>query len=105
MESYWKKVATYHKRYCVLYLVLPIIISLFYIFKWPTPASLLLEPLGLKMWSAGMTRGLVRLLHGDVRGAWDYNPLLFLVLVLGVLHLFVAPLVDKRGENDDTFTR
>lgn len=52
-----------------------------------------------------MTRGLVRLLHGDVRGAWDYNPLLFLVLVLGALHLFVAPLVDKKGENDDTFTR
>ena len=105
MECYWKKVVAYHKRYCVLYLVLPIIISLFYIFKWPTPISLLLEPLGLTAWSAGMTRALVRLLHSDVKGAWDYNPLIFLVLILGMLHVFVLPLIDKKGVCDDTFTR
>lgn len=95
----------YHRRYWFLYFWVGSSLSLFYMFQWPTPISLLLKPFGLTAWSAGMTRALVSLLHGDVRGAWDYNPLIFLVLVLGVMHLFVAPLMDKRGENDDTFTR
>lgn len=37
--------------------------------------------------SCGLTRATSRLLHGDVKGAWDYNPLVFpaLAAILGVL--------------------
>jgi len=34
--------------------------------------------------TCGATRGVLRLLHGDVAGAWQFNPLLFSVLAGGV---------------------
>lgn len=105
MASYWKCWCAYHKRYSRLYLLLVLTISLFYLLQWPTPISLMLKPLGLQVWSVGLTRALVRLLQGDFRGAWSYNPLIFLVVLLGLLHVGVAPLLEKKGGSDDTFTR
>ena len=39
--------------------------------------------------ACGMTRGMSRLLHGDLAGAWAYNPLVFVVAALMVVLLIV----------------
>ena len=33
-----------------------------------------------KPYSSGITRALSRLLHGDTKGAWEFNPLVYLVI-------------------------
>lgn len=37
---------------------------------------------GVRPYSSGLTRALSRLLHGDLDGAWAFNPLVFLVFPL-----------------------
>lgn len=42
---------------------------------------------GFRPYSSGMTRALSRLLHGDLEGAWAFNPLVYVVLplILGLI--------------------
>ena len=40
-------------------------------------------------YSMGQTRGLSRLLHGDFRGAWNYNKLVFILFVVMLFVLLV----------------
>ncbi len=35
---------------------------------------------GFKPYSSGITRAVSRLLHGDITGAWNFNPLVYLVI-------------------------
>jgi hypothetical protein len=56
---------------------------------WPTdrlsyiPVRSLWETvLHIRPYSSGMMRALSRLLHGDARGAWEFNPLAFPVLAV-----------------------
>lgn len=95
MVGYWKRVATYHRRYLVLYFLVGGAIYLFYYMKWQTPVSLLLGPLGLQAWSAGLTRASVRLLMGDWQGAWDFNPLIYPLVLLALVQVFLAPLLEQ----------
>lgn len=37
---------------------------------------------GFRPYSSGMTRALSRLMHGDLEGAWAFNPLVFAVFTL-----------------------
>lgn len=96
MTNYWKALTAYHKRYLALYLLVGGAIYLFYYMQWPTPLSLILEPLGRRSWGAGMTRASIKLLQGDWQAAWSYNPRFFLVMVLAAIQLFIMPLIDKK---------
>ncbi len=40
-----------------------------------------------KPYSSGITRAVSRLLHGDVTGAWEFNPLVYLVIPLALFIL------------------
>ncbi|MBL8159060.1 DUF2752 domain-containing protein [Candidatus Saccharibacteria bacterium] len=42
------------------------------------------QALGIPSPSIGLTRAYHLLLHGDVAGAWQRNPLIFLVLAIGL---------------------
>lgn len=37
---------------------------------------------GVRLYSSGLTRALSRLFHGDLEGAWAFNPLVFVVAPL-----------------------
>lgn len=61
---------------------------------WPTDRLGLLpvrsvweNAFGFRPYSSGMTRALSRLMHGDLEGAWAFNPLVFLVapLIVGLV--------------------
>ena len=40
-----------------------------------------------KPYSSGITRAVSRLLHGDFSGAWDFNPLVYLVIPVALFIL------------------
>lgn len=105
MLSYWGTLKTYHKRYLALYLWVGGAIYLFYLMNWPTPLSLLLKPLGVSSWSAGMTRASVQLLKGNWQAAWTYNPLLFVVIVLAGIQVFVLPVLTKQGLKGSSYNQ
>jgi hypothetical protein len=46
----------------------------------------------LKLYSSGMTRAMSRLFHGDIAGAWQFNKLVF-VVVLTMLVLIIINLI------------
>lgn len=72
-----------------LYLLVLVAVYGVYLLHLPTPLSLILRPFGLKAWSAGLTRASVRLLHLDWQGAWDYNPMIY-PLVVYIPNLFLS---------------
>lgn len=96
MKNYLTRLWFYHRRFFALYLILIIAIYGVYLLHLPTPISLILKPFGLQAWSAGLTRASVRLLHLDLRGAWDYNPLIFPLTVFIFYYLFLVPLFSKE---------
>lgn len=53
---------------------------------------------GFKPYSSGITRAVSRLLHGDSAGAWNFNPLVYLVIpiVLIILVKDVVYLIKTR---------
>ena len=65
MKNYFTRLWAYHQRFFRLYLLVFVAIYGVYLLHLPTPLSLILKPLGLKSWSAGLTRASVRLLHLD----------------------------------------
>lgn len=95
MITYFKRLWFYHRRFLKLYCLLFIGIYGINLLHLPTPLSLLLRPLGLTSWSAGLTRASLRLLHLDFQGAWDFNPLIYPLLGLMFYHLFITPLLTK----------
>ncbi len=45
-----------------------------------------------KPYSSGITRAVSRLLHGDVIGAWNFNPLVYLVIPI-ILFILVKDII------------
>jgi len=41
------------------------------------------------VYSTGETRGISRLLHGDITGAYNYNPLVFLVIIVMIILIVI----------------
>lgn len=89
-------VGPYHQRFFRLYLLVLMAIYGIYLLHLPTPISLILKPLGLKGWSAGLTRASVRLLHLDWQGAWDYNPLIYPLVVYILTYFFLFPIFSDK---------
>lgn len=69
-----------------------------YLLHLPTPLNLILKPFGLKGWSAGLTRASVRLLHLDWQGAWDYNPLIYPLVVYILTYFFLFPIFSDKND-------
>ncbi len=79
-----------------LYLLVLMAIYGVYLLHLPTPLNLILKPFGLKGWSAGLTRASVRLLHLDWQGAWDYNPLIYPLVVYILTYFFLFPIFSDK---------
>ena len=101
MANYYKKIKLFfNKFFLILSLSKPlsrVIIfsfSLIILFFFPTnklhylPVRSIYESLfNFKPYSSGITRAVSRLLHGDTTGAWEFNPLVFLVIPIALLIL------------------
>ena len=96
MKNYLTRLWFYHRRFFALYLILITAIYGVYLLHLPTPLSLILKPLGLQSWSAGLTRASVRLLHLDWQGAWHYNPLIFPLTAFILSYFFILPTFSKQ---------
>ena len=94
MKTYFTRLWAYHQRFFRLYLLVLMAIYGVYLLHLPTPLSLILKPLGLKSWSAGLTRASVRLL--DWQGAWDYNPLIYPLVVYILTYFFLFPIFSDK---------
>lgn len=70
---------------------MPIIIYTVYYFKLPTPMSIILKPMGIKYWSVGLTTASVQILKLNFKNAYQINPLIYLVLIIGLFHVFLEP--------------
>ena len=105
MKNYFTRLWLYHQRFFRLYLLLLVAVYGVYLLHLPTPLSLILRPFGLKAWSAGLTRASVRLLHLDWQGAWDYNPLIYPLVVYILTYFFLFPIFSIRNSiNASYFT-
>jgi len=40
-----------------------------------------------KPYSSGITRAVSTLLHGDLKGAWNFNPLVYLIILISIVIL------------------
>ena len=96
MKNYFTRLWAYHQRFFRLYLLVLVAVYGVYLLHLPTPLSLILRPFGLKAWSAGLTRASVRLLHLDWQGAWDYNPLIYPLVVYILTYFFLFPIFSDK---------
>ena len=96
MKNYFTRLWAYHQRFFRLYLLVLVAVYGVYLLHLPTPLSLILRPFGLKGWSAGLTRASVRLLHLDWQGAWDYNPLIYPLVVYILTYFFLFPIFSDK---------
>ena len=96
MKNYFIRLWAYHQRFFRLYLLVLMAIYGIYLLHLPTPISLILKPLGLKWWSAGLTRASVSLLRVDLQGAWDYNPLIYPLVVYILTYFFLFPIFSDK---------
>ena len=96
MKNYFTRLWAYHQHFFRLYLLVLMAIYGVYLLHLPTPLSLILRPFGLKGWSAGLTRASVRLLHLDWQGAWDYNPLIYPLVVYILTYFFLFPIFSDK---------
>ena len=96
MKNYFTRLWAYHKRFFRLYLLVLVAVYGVYLLHLPTPLSLILRPFGLKAWSTGLTRASVRLLHLDWQGAWDYNPLIYPLVVYILTYFFLFPIFSDK---------
>ena len=96
MKNYFTRLRAYHQRFFRLYLLVLMAIYGVYLLHLPTPLNLILKPFGLKGWSAGLTRASVRLLHLDWQGAWDYNPLIYPLVVYVLTYFFLFPIFSDK---------
>ena len=101
--SYWLMKKLFHTLvglppafFLRLYLLVLVAVYGVYLLHLPTPLSLILRPFGLKAWSAGLTRASVRLLHLDWQGAWDYNPLIYPLVVYILTYFFLFPIFSDK---------
>ena len=99
MKIYFTRLWAYHQRFFRLYLLLFVAIYGIYLLHLPTPLSLILKPFGIKSWSAGLTRASVRLLHLDWQGAWDYNPLIYPLVIYIFTYIFLFPILSDKKVN------
>ena len=95
-QNYFTRLRAYHQRFFRLYLLVLMAIYGVYLLHLPTPLNLILKPFGLKGWSAGLTRASVRLLHLDWQGAWDYNPLIYPLVVYILTYFFLFPIFSDK---------
>ena len=96
MKNYFTRLWAYHQRFFRLYLLVLVAVYGVYLLHLPTPLSLILRPFGLKAWSTGLTRASVRLLHLDWQGAWDYNPLIYPLVVYILTYFFLFPIFSDK---------
>ena len=96
MRTYRKRFWFYHKRFLTLYVLLLVGVYGVAFFHLPTPASLVLKPFGLHLWSAGLTRASLRLVQGDLIGAYHYNPLIFPLVGFIFAYLFLFPILPNN---------
>ncbi|KXT75498.1 DUF2752 domain-containing protein [Streptococcus sp. DD12] len=101
MRTYAKRLWVYHRRFLRLYGLLMIGVYGVYLWHLPTPLSLLLKPLGLHSWSAGLTRASVQVMQGHFSAAWAYNPLIFPLLAFMLSYVFVFPLLPAARRQFD----
>ena len=101
MASFYKKIKLFFNRlFLILSLSKPLSrvivfsFSLIILFFLPTnklyylPVRSIYESLfNFKSYSSGITRAVSRLLHGDTEGAWEFNPLVFLVIPIALFIL------------------
>ena len=99
MKIYFTRLWAYHQRFFRLYLLLLVAIYGIYLLHLPTPLSLILKPFGIKSWSAGLTRASVRLFHLDWQGAWDYNPLIYPLVIYIFAYVFLFPIFSDKNVN------
>jgi len=78
--GYIAKYSPFHFRCIFKTVILPLI------FRGNCPSSGLFA--GCNCPACGMTRAMSRLLHGDLIGAWNFNPLVF--VVLGIMVWIIA---------------
>ncbi|RRD40201.1 DUF2752 domain-containing protein [Leptotrichia sp. OH3620_COT-345] len=97
MKKYLLLLYNYHKGNIFLYISLPIVIYIFYYFKLPTPLSLILKPFGINYWSIGLTRASIQLISLNLKKAYEYNPLIYSVFIIGISHLLVFPLFNPKN--------
>ncbi|MDO5088486.1 MAG: DUF2752 domain-containing protein [Leptotrichiaceae bacterium] len=98
MKKYLLLLYSYHKGNIFLYISLSIVIYILYYFKLPTPLSLILKPFGINYWSIGLTRAGVQLMSLNLKKAYEYNPLIYPVFVIGIFHLFIFPLIGSKNK-------
>ena len=96
MKNYFTRLWAYHQRFFRLYLLVLVAVYGVYLLHLPTPLSLILRSFGLKGWSAGLTRASVRLLHLDWQGAWNYNPLIYPLVVYILTYFFLFPIFSDK---------
>lgn len=99
MKNYFARLWAYHQRFFRLYLLLLVAIYGIYLLHLPTPLSLILKPFGITSWSAGLTRASVRLFHLDWQGAWDYNPLIYPLVIYIFAYVFLFPIFSDKNVN------
>ena len=88
MKTYFTRLWAYHQRFFRLYLLLLVAIY-----------GIILKPFGIKSWSAGLTRASVRLFHLDWQGAWDYNPLIYPLVIYIFAYVFLFPIFSDKNVN------
>ena len=101
MANFYKKIKLFfNKFFLILSLSKPLSrvivfsFSLILLFFLPTnklhylPVRSIYESLfNFKPYSSGITRAVSRLLHGDAKEAWEFNPLVFLVIPIALFIL------------------
>ncbi len=101
MTTYVKRLWVYHRRFLRLYGLLIIGVYGVNLLHLPTPLSLLLKPLGLHSWSAGLTRASLQILGGNLSAAWAYNPLIFPLILFILGYIFLSPLLPSARRQYD----
>lgn len=93
MKKYISLLINYHKNNLYLYLLLFFLIAIFYYFQLPTPLSIILGD--FPYWSKGLTRAAAAILRLDFCEAYNQNPLIYLVIIISIFHLFITPIFSK----------
>ena len=99
MKTYFTRLWAYHQRFFRLYLLVLVAVYGVYLLHLPTPLSLILKPFGIKSWSAVLTRASVRLFHLDWQGAWNYNPLIYPLVIYIFAYVFLFPIFNDKTVN------